>query len=448
MTIPKTVNTVALNCRVQTVVYDQWGNTSFPRCETAPPTSIKLRVHSTILRSNPQQTENFNYANKWQQSTDGKDWEDAISNVTGLSNQYIIPSSSTNYRFYRYVLIDEEFLYPLCTFDYQVFEIFTVPRPSPPLNPGNIEACISENRALSVTVDKDVEVDWYDAPSGGQLLLANSTTFLTQKSGTYYAEARALLAPLEPPVPGTTIRDTDSIYTPCTSYQRTPVSIILFDLPEVSDETLSFCENTTITLSAQISNVAYEWNTGETSSSINVNTPGIYTVKVTNSNGCSSLKTIALEQIDAPKVQTATSNEHAITIITAIHGEFEYSLDGFSYQDENTFYNIEGGLYKVYVREKNNCGLVTFDYVHLAIPKFFTPNGDGINDNFVIKGLENFQFSQISIFDRFGTLIKTSQNNPFEWDGTHRGQPLPATDYWFQINIEDTLKKGHFALKR
>jgi gliding motility-associated-like protein len=54
----------------------------------------------------------------------------------------------------------------------------------------------------------------------------------------------------------------------------------------------------------------------------------------------------------------------------------------------------------------------------------------------------------MSLFDRYGQLIKTSQNSPFNWDGTFNGTALPASDYWYHITINDTFKKGHFSLKR
>jgi gliding motility-associated-like protein len=304
-----------------------------------------------------------------------------------------------------------------------------VPQPAPPQSNGNIASCRDQNRALSVSVPENIRVNWYDAPIGGQLLLSNSTTYSSQTSGIYYAEAISTLAD-------------------CYADQRTAINITIYDLPDVSDETLSFCENTTIALSAGISNVDYEWNTGETTANINVTNPGIYTVKVTNANGCTALKTIGLNQIDSPKIRSAVSEEHTLSIFTENNGNFEYSLDGYSYQSENLFNKVEGGSYTLYVRERNNCGIATLDYIHLVIPKFFTPNGDGVNDIFEIKVLEKFNFSKMSLFDRYGQLIKTSQNSPFNWDGTFNGTALPASDYWYHITINDTFKKGHFSLKR
>jgi gliding motility-associated-like protein len=304
-----------------------------------------------------------------------------------------------------------------------------VAQPSPPLSNGNVATCVDQNRALSVSVPENIQVDWYDAPIGGNLLKSNSTFYSAQISGTFYAEAVSTLAN-------------------CYADERTEISLVLYELPVVFDEALTFCENTTITLSAGIDNVTYEWNTGETTANISVNDPGSYTVKVTNTNGCYTIKTITVDQIDAPRIQSAISEEYTISIIMENNGSFEYSLNGLTYQDQKTFSDVEGGPYTLYVRERNNCGIATLNYIHLVIPKFFTPNGDGINDIFRINGAEYLGFFQISVFDRFGKLIKSAQNNPFEWDGTYLGQDSPSSDYWYHIIINDSEKKGHFALKR
>lgn len=81
------------------------------------------------------------------------------------------------------------------------------------------------------------------------------------------------------------------------------------------------------------------------------------------------------------------------------------------------------------------------------IPKFFTPNNDGINDVWKIKDINNPNYS-ISIYDRYGKLLKSLGSNE-AWDGNLNEKPLPSTDYWFQIFFENgTTKTGHFSLKR
>ncbi|MCD8529434.1 MAG: T9SS type B sorting domain-containing protein [Flavobacterium sp.] len=58
----------------------------------------------------------------------------------------------------------------------------------------------------------------------------------------------------------------------------------------------------------------------------------------------------------------------------------------------------------------------------------------------------------ISIFDRYGKLIKQISPSSTGWDGTFNGELLPSTDYWFKVvYIEDNIQKefkSHFTLKR
>jgi gliding motility-associated-like protein len=87
----------------------------------------------------------------------------------------------------------------------------------------------------------------------------------------------------------------------------------------------------------------------------------------------------------------------------------------------------------------------------LDYPRFFTPNGDGINDFWYIKNL-NQRISGngfITIFDRYGKLIYQINPQNQVWDGTFNGSPLPSSDYWFQFQLDDgKIIKGHFSLKR
>ena len=110
--------------------------------------------------------------------------------------------------------------------------------------------------------------------------------------------------------------------------------------------------------------------------------------------------------------------------------------------------NIPSGIYDIHVRSSNQCAPVIKKHLHLTIPKFFTPNGDTINDTFVLNGMDFFSSYEISIFNRYGNLLKRSQNKALSWDGTFNNTPLPASDYWYTIKVNDTLFKGHFALKR
>jgi gliding motility-associated-like protein len=92
--------------------------------------------------------------------------------------------------------------------------------------------------------------------------------------------------------------------------------------------------------------------------------------------------------------------------------------------------------------------VVTEEFYHLVIQKFFTPNGDSFNDLFEPDGLEVFNDVIISIFDRYGKLLKFGNLNSASWDGSFLGNQMPEDDYWYLIEADSTQFKGHFSLKR
>ena len=72
----------------------------------------------------------------------------------------------------------------------------------------------------------------------------------------------------------------------------------------------------------------------------------------------------------------------------------------------------------------------------IAVPPLITPNGDGINDRFVVS-LASVTSYQIEIFNRWGSIVYTSKNIFEDWDGTYHGQPLPAGAYFYVIQAFD-----------
>jgi gliding motility-associated-like protein len=318
----------------------------------------------------------------------------------------------------------------LCNVFSEVFEIILVPTPNPPNNIGDLRLCENiENGILTVRAPPGIIVNWYDAATGGTLLESNSSSYTTNIAGTYYAEAVPTLGN-------------------CPSDLRTAVTLEFYPLPAVTDEELFFCENTDITLEANVTGVTYEWNTGETTASIIVSQPDTYTVEVTDPRGCSNIKTILLNQIDSPVIDEVISTDLDISISTLNEGEFEYSLDGLNFQEEPIFLDIPGGVYTILVRNKSSCGIVTQEYFHLVVPKFFTPNGDNINDVFKIDGIDSASDYEINLYDRYGKLLKNTYNAPLQWDGRYNNRELPSGDYWYSIRIEDKVIKGHVSLKR
>ena len=211
------------------------------------------------------------------------------------------------------------------------------------------------------------------------------------------------------------------------------------------------------------SSYTYQWYLNNavipnaTNYSLTVNTAGTYSVVVTNTEGCSKTRTITVNSsviatIDNIAVVDLT-DINTVEILVTGNGNYVYSIqDSYGpYQTSNFFENVPWGIHTVYVKDLNGCGIAEQTISVVGVPQYFTPNGDGYNDTWNIKGA-NAQFyanSIIHIYDRYGKLIKQITPLGNGWDGTYNGQLAPADDYWYNIKFDDGRSaKGHFSLKR
>lgn len=126
-----------------------------------------------------------------------------------------------------------------------------------------------------------------------------------------------------------------------------------------------------------------------------------------------------------------------------------------SYQDSSIFENLDGGIYTIGVRDKRGCGVVQHDVSVISYPNFITPNNDGFNDVWEIKGFSRtfYPVSEIYIYNRFGKVMAKLPAESPTWDGYYNGKPAPSNDYWFYVTLTDSngntrTKKGHFSLLR
>ena len=178
---------------------------------------------------------------------------------------------------------------------------------------------------------------------------------------------------------------------------------------------------------------------------------------ISNSNGCSKLRTIEVLPSNVATIESITiidpSENNTVTVLVSGEGNYEYSLNSeFSgYQDSTVFMNVDPGLHTVFVRDKNNCGVINAPISVIGFPKFFTPNGDGFNDSWHVSGIgtSTQMDSDVYIFDRFGKLLIRLNALGDGWNGTHNGSNVPASDYWFYVKLQDGRDfRGHFSLKR
>ncbi len=120
------------------------------------------------------------------------------------------------------------------------------------------------------------------------------------------------------------------------------------------------------------------------------------------------------------------------------------------------FKDVPPGINTVIINDKNGCGTTNpLEFLVVGYPKFFTPNNDGTNDSWNIRGIETLTDPSVFVFDRYGKLLAQLGIHS-EWDGTFNGTPLPSSDYWFRLEyggLEDGMlvaksTRTHFTLKR
>ncbi|RXG16126.1 gliding motility-associated-like protein [Leeuwenhoekiella aestuarii] len=203
----------------------------------------------------------------------------------------------------------------------------------------------------------------------------------------------------------------------------------------------------------------YKWlPEGQTTPYLETNLATTHTLRITDVvSGCFREESITILEkelavIEHIEVTDATENNTATFTISG-NGEYQLAIDNEfgPYQDDTTFYNLAPGFHRVYVRSKENCGIIEQEFSIIGFSKYFTPNGDGYHDYWQIQGISDLiqPNTVIRIFDRYGKLLK--ELNPLSegWDGTYIGENLPSDDYWFRVLLEDGREfKSHFTLKR
>ncbi len=176
---------------------------------------------------------------------------------------------------------------------------------------------------------------------------------------------------------------------------------------------------------------------------------------------CSETKYFAVVKAIAPTIDRITVENNEIKVSILNPGNYQFSLDNITYYgsgNSHTFNSIEPGNYSIYVHDINSCKYkIQENVLLLKYPHYFTPNGDGVNDNWKVYGpiADYFSSAELQLFNRFGTILYSSDlmSEDPGWDGTFNASNLPASDYWYKVTFQDLnnqiiSKTGHFSLIR
>ena len=198
----------------------------------------------------------------------------------------------------------------------------------------------------------------------------------------------------------------------------------------------------------------YAWSNSDTSISIGGLYSGSYILQVTDiSTLCIDSKTFIVNQPDSllPTVDVKDN------ICNAGSGSISISLSGgtspyhYLWSNNTTGSEINGltaAVYSVTVTDQNGCSkkltsIVSDTCSDIIIPDVITPNGDGVNDKWVVGGLQKYPGNTVQIFDKWGDVVYEKSNYSDEWNGQGKnGNLLPSGTYFYLIKLNATNVNG------
>ncbi len=204
------------------------------------------------------------------------------------------------------------------------------------------------------------------------------------------------------------------------------------------------CAISGIQIGAVISGGYYLWNTGDVSTRITVTNAGLYWQEIKQA-GCTVRDSINISLKPTPVVNIG--NDTSVCKNKSI--VFDAGNTATSYLWNNgantqTITVTKPGLYYVDVAIDGCTGsdtaVVSLGDCEFFIPSAFTPNKDGLNDDFGVLSDFSYQRFSFKIYDRYGHTIFAAKDITQKWDGSYKGLALPMGAYpWI---IEYVNNKG------
>jgi gliding motility-associated-like protein len=262
----------------------------------------------------------------------------------------------------------------------------------------------------------------------------------------------ATLNQIGPGIYSVTVTDNHQCSTVFNNIQITEPDELILNLNATNNQCpTDNLASASVTVYGGVSPYTYQWNTGQTSSSINQISGGYHAVTVTDANQCNKTDSIFVISPDG-FINNAVVIRDTINGIASIDNQVSGGTPPYQYawsngQTSEDLYNIEAGTYILTVTDASNCTFVdTFDIkLPILIPTVYTPNGDNTNDRFAIKNIHIVPQVHIEIYNRWGNKMFSfdgtgSQyaNQSNQWDGTYNGKELPMGSFVYIVIVNNS----------
>ncbi len=255
------------------------------------------------------------------------------------------------------------------------------------------------------------------------------------------------------------------------------VNVVFHDLPPINaGRDTAFCKGGSMQLHA-LGVGTVSWVPALLVSNPNIinpvatpDTTTTFTVNLTDQFGCKNSDNIVVEVRVKPIANAGPDQELTYVLKTTMDATLAHSYEtgvwsvvpasgtgefSDSTNSKTQVSNLSLGKNKFLWKVKNGYCPSSTDTVMITVndfivPTLITPNMDGRNDYFVLRGLSTFGKTELIIFDRRGTQVYRNTNYDNSWDGVdYNKNPLPSDTYFYVLKSENGISiSGYIVIRR
>lgn len=229
-----------------------------------------------------------------------------------------------------------------------------------------------------------------------------------------------------------TLQDCDYIH-PSANFAYFFVDEVVVSPFDVVPDTVFLCENEVLNMDVTFFDVPISWSDGWIGGQRVIQEEGLYTV-FGEAENCfltdSMVVIIILDEMETSELSICEGEELALRApLPAVWENGDTSTVLVVNRPGHYIAQLLstcGNLFREYHVEDGDCAII------YHVPNAFSPNGDGINDEFVIFFESDFDFSgELYVFDRWGNMLFKAENDKalhsISWDGYFKGKPLNSS---------------------
>ncbi len=179
---------------------------------------------------------------------------------------------------------------------------------------------------------------------------------------------------------------------------------------------------------------------------------GNYSVEIFDANLC---KASANFTINEPSEMSIGSEMHQVSCrgfndgmisVSVVGGTQPYTYKWNTGDTVHVVNNLKAGQYFITISDANGCNKTLGIMIPenpklcLGIPDAFTPNGDGINDTWIIEYIEMYPAAVVNVFNRWGQLLYQGRSGSDPWDGKYKDKFVPAGAYQYVIDLRNGME--------